>query len=694
MRAYLSHLLAAYWTVEAVADGLTALAVAQARVPDLVLADVMMPGLDGFALLRELRADPRTKTIPIILLSARAGEEAKVEGLAAGADDYLIKPFSARELLARVRVHLEMVRIRREAARRTQELLVEAELVRERLEGILAGINDYFVMYDREWRYVYVNDKAAQTLGFPKEQLIGQCIWDLFPEAVDNLFYQKLHQASAEGREIVFEHYYQPWDRWFENHVYPISDGVLLFGTDITERKQAEEAERRARQMAEETASRITALQTITAAFSEALTPKQVCRVVVEQSLAILGANAGTVVLLDRTGAHLEMVSDLGYSTEVIERWGRFPLTSPTPLAVAVRTGQPIFIESPEAEMTNYPELIKAQATHYPAFAAIPLMIETRILGGLSLSFEEPQVFREEDRGFALALARQCAQALERARLYQEAQTALEAVRYLNLQLEERVAERTAQLQALNQKLEAEIIEHRQTQTELAELQRRLAEGREAERLYLAQELHDGPVQELYGVIYTLSGLAQTVEGEASQAQFLSARELTQQVIGELRTMMNELRPPTLAPFGLEKAISSHIDQFRQDHPELTVRIELTPDGTLLPEPTRLALFRIYQAALNNIVRHAEARQVYIRFRLNVERITLEIEDDGRGFKLPERWIDLARQGHLGLVGVVERAEAIGGQLQVISAPGAGTLIRVVVPASSISPVSFTPDND
>ncbi len=77
----------------------------------------MMPGLDGFGLLRELRARPETRTIPVVLLSARAGEESRVEGLGAGADDYLIKPFTARELLARVASHLSMSRRRREVGR-------------------------------------------------------------------------------------------------------------------------------------------------------------------------------------------------------------------------------------------------------------------------------------------------------------------------------------------------------------------------------------------------------------------------------------------------------------------------------------------------------------------------------------------------------------------------------------------------
>jgi signal transduction histidine kinase len=121
LRHYLSRLLEERYTVEAVPNGAAALAAARARTPDLVLADVMMPELDGVELLRALRADPRTKLIPVILLSARAGEEATVEGLSFGADDYLVKPFSGREILARIASHLEIARLRQDALVRAEE---------------------------------------------------------------------------------------------------------------------------------------------------------------------------------------------------------------------------------------------------------------------------------------------------------------------------------------------------------------------------------------------------------------------------------------------------------------------------------------------------------------------------------------------------------------------------------------------
>ena len=113
LRDYVAALLAPTYDVATAADGLVALAAVRADPPDIVVSDVMMPNLDGLGLVRELRADERTASLPVILLSARAGEESAVEGLGSGSDDYLAKPFSARELLARVRTHVALSRMRR-----------------------------------------------------------------------------------------------------------------------------------------------------------------------------------------------------------------------------------------------------------------------------------------------------------------------------------------------------------------------------------------------------------------------------------------------------------------------------------------------------------------------------------------------------------------------------------------------------
>jgi PAS domain S-box-containing protein len=158
MRQYLGRLLAERYQVEAVPDGQTALSAVRARCPDLILTDVMMPILDGFGLLHELRSDPATRTVPVIVLSARAGEESRIEGMEHGADDYLIKPFSARELLARVQTHLEMAGVRKQA----QESLRRRT---EQFETLLneAPVGAYLV--DSDFRIRELNPTARVVFG-------------------------------------------------------------------------------------------------------------------------------------------------------------------------------------------------------------------------------------------------------------------------------------------------------------------------------------------------------------------------------------------------------------------------------------------------------------------------------------------------------------------------------------------------
>ena len=127
MRTYLERMLGEHWDVASAGDGFEALEAIGRRRPDLVVTDVMMPRVDGFALLEALRADPRTRELPVLMLSARAGEESSLEGLGRGADDYLTKPFSAQELIARVTANLGLAEMRSQLARAQAEVAMAAE---------------------------------------------------------------------------------------------------------------------------------------------------------------------------------------------------------------------------------------------------------------------------------------------------------------------------------------------------------------------------------------------------------------------------------------------------------------------------------------------------------------------------------------------------------------------------------------
>lgn len=251
MRDYIRRLLSGSYTVQTVADGVTALTAIANNPPDLVLTDVMMPGMDGFELLRLLRSAPQTQAIPIILLSARAGEEARIEGLAAGADDYLIKPFSARELLARVETTLKLSQLRREALQREQTLRAASETAQQqaeaafrRIDQLLESMSEAFIALDQDWRIIYQNAAAERINKKTRSQVLGKTLWEEWSAAVGSSEQQYRH-AVAEQIAVHFEQrYYEPPDHdvWLEVHAYPFEEGLGIFYRDISDRKQAESA--------------------------------------------------------------------------------------------------------------------------------------------------------------------------------------------------------------------------------------------------------------------------------------------------------------------------------------------------------------------------------------------------------------------------------------------------------------------
>jgi PAS domain S-box-containing protein len=245
MRQYIVRLLAGQYTVEAVPDGQAALEAVRRQLPDLVLADVMMPRLDGFALLRELRREPRTTSIPVILVSARAGEESRVEGMQAGADDYQVKPFSAQELLARVSAHLQMARLRREAS----ESLRASE---ERFQLFMDHSPTMAYLKDAEGRYLFVNRTVEQRFDRPRAEWLGKTDFDVFPAAEASRVRQNDQSVLASKRTIQFVETasFPDGQHQFLSIKFPLQDRGdrwLLAGMsiDITEQKQAEEALRR-----------------------------------------------------------------------------------------------------------------------------------------------------------------------------------------------------------------------------------------------------------------------------------------------------------------------------------------------------------------------------------------------------------------------------------------------------------------
>ncbi len=443
-------------------------AAAQACEMDLILADYALPAFNGLAALSLAQA--ACPHIPFIFVSGELGEERAIESLKQGATDYVIKSRLTR-LPQAVR------RALREAEERNERQQVEVAL-RESEER-------YRSLVDATTSLVWTTDREGlmKTPSPSWEAYTGQCWPDyanwgwlemIHPddrEGVRDRWQQSASTHSLYNSEARIWHAPSAEFHYYTTRGVPIRDsegrvrewvGTI---TDIHERRLAQKAV----QAATEQQLRS---QTITASLSQALTPTEVVEIIVRHGMELLGAVMGVVRLLTADGQALEIVQSVGYPEEELAHWRVIPLSSRSIAGDVAKTKKPIWLESREAYLAHYGDALQARPpTGYEASVTMPLIFENRVLGTLGFSFATQRAFNQAERDLMLTLARQCAQALERARLFESEQQARAEAQAFNRELEARVEDRTMQLEAvlsdlrsMNDALETEIAVRRQSE--------------------------------------------------------------------------------------------------------------------------------------------------------------------------------------------------------------------------------------
>lgn len=521
-RAFLVTLLgyAGHYLHEA-ADGAEALEAVRLECPDLVIADVLMPTMDGYEFVRRLRADPAIAHTPVVFYTAMYLErEAQALARDCGVEHVLVKPAPPDLILRTVsailargplapapaaparadsfdRAHMRLLTDKlatkvdeltivndrlaalfdlsqRLAAERDPDTLLQicCDAARTLIgakyvaldvrsadhpslrhfhtsglaQEVVAGMGEpplhhgLFAQLIRSGQPLRAPDIRAEpsAAGFPAGHPAMTSFLGV-PVASAAARYGILYLADKLGAaefSAADEHVattiasqlavaYENAQRYdaLQRHAAELDQEIAERRQVEAQRDQLLAQEQLARAAAERAAERTARLQAVTAACSEALTLDQIAEIVIDQGLALPEATSGMIALLMDDGIELQIVRAQGYAPAVVAAWQSMPLDAAVPLAEAARTGEPIWIESLAAVAAHYsPVADPLRAPGSRALIAIPLIAHGQVLGSLGLSFAEERVFAEEDRAFIIALARQCAQAIDRARLYQETQ--------------------------------------------------------------------------------------------------------------------------------------------------------------------------------------------------------------------------------------------------------------------------------
>jgi signal transduction histidine kinase len=410
------------------------------------------------------------------------------------------------------------------------------------------------------------------------------------------------------------------------------------------------ERERAARAAVERFAGRLMQLQSVTAALAEALTLDQVTAVIMGRVRDLLAASTCTVRLIDPAANTLDDVSSVGMPSGTREQYRSIPLSTPVPVVQAATEGRSFFFESLDALLADYPQLAEGvQRLGLQSFVVLPLSLQNQPLGSLSLTFEEPRNFEPEDRALLGSVASQCAQAIERARLYAKAQ---EAVRV-----------RDSFIAIASHDLRGPIT----VLLGQAELLARRAEGA--------------------GVEPRLLTSAQTIAQQATRLERMIASllDFSQIAAGQLTL--------ALAPLDLHDLLRRLAEGLQPTLTQHTLALDADGPAPLLGDEVRLE--QVFYNLIGNAVKYSPAGGT-IRLRLWRERgqHCVEVSDEGLGIPadaLPYLFDQFYRAPNvasgtivgmgLGLYLVREIVDRHGGQVSASSVEGRGSTFTVLLPA-------------
>lgn len=594
----------------------------------------------------------------------------------------------------------------------------EASQASRQHKATIDSITDGLLVMDRDWRYTFFSERAAQILGMKREDMLGRVVWDLFPQAKGTKFYELYHQAVETGEPQHFEEYYpEPLNQWLECHCYPSDEALTVYFHDVTDRKRAEDSLRQSE------------LQFRT--LAEAI--PQLCWM----------ANPDGWIFwynrrwYDYTGTTPDEMEGWGWRSlhdpealpSVLERWKKSIETGePFEMVFPLRRADGSFgsfltrvmplkdsdgkvlrwfgTNTDVTELRDTQEALRASeerlriAYRAARIGAFELNIETGVnnwtpeleaMYGLRPgSFDKSQAAFErlvhaDDRDKVQSLVEH---ALETGQptegewrvVWPDGSVHWIAGRWQALR---DPSGRAVRMAGVNM----DITERKKAQDALASFGGRLIEAQEEERKRIARELHDDINQRIAALAIDLAKSDQHLPGSATEThdQIHKMWERLSHIASDIQALSHRLHSSKLEYLGIVMAATSFCKEFSDQH---KVEIDFTHAGIPhdLPKQISLCLFRVLQEALQNAVKYSGVRHFIVALRGTSGEIQLSVTDQGVGFNAE----DVQTHHGLGLISMRERLQLVNGQFSINSAPGRGTTVTARIPlkAECIEPAT------
>jgi PAS domain S-box-containing protein len=583
-----------------------------------ILLDLTLPdstGLDSLYALRE-----RTLHSPIIVLTGNDNAEIGISALQAGAQDYLVKDETSADILKRaVRYAIERHRIE-DQVRRSQEEY------RSLIEDVFRNSDISIFILDSNLKIVWVNEATELYFGIPREEMIGQSKRDIADSKIKCMFADPddyiTRLFSAYDQKLFSERFEchvladgNRQDRWLEHWSQPIHAGIYAGGRI----EHYMDITHRKRIEAAEAEQRqyAEALRDTLALLTNTLNLNEVLNRILENIGRVVPHHAASVILID--GDKAQIVRSVGDGESAQNLSETFDLKDVAVLQHIVRTGEPINTRLSSAEWQHKVSLRDNEV----AYIGMPIFLQDEIIGIINIFNFGKQAFLPSDLDRLSTFARYAAIAIQNAQLYRQSQA-------------------------------------------LAALE---------ERQRLARELHDSVTQTLFSASVVAETAARNWETNPAKVTLLldKLHRLTSGALAEMRVLLLELRPANLEKVSLHDLLEQLVQSVKSRKAlEITLQMSDLPE---LEPPAKVALYRITQEALNNVVKHSAATQAEICVESTPRYLELSISDNGNGFDL-----QAVQTTSLGLTIMRERAGEINATMSVSSVAGRGTTVEVIYP--------------